>query len=252
MTEGLPSSPASSTVPRGENEFELLCALTGVELAPERDRAHCELESLKTRLERIPSPGGAPWSSSARGAQSDRTRSRASTRNRALSAICVRREPAAQPVVHRRTGAHHAALRAQAVAGSSVQRAGAGAIGLPRCGAAKFFGSRLPDFSRGLRDGRSRLLLKSDIALPRISLRPSSDSGCRKATSARLTAQRDRTWSNCSGRCCRISMQWICAWRICWRARAGQLWAGARCLACLPKIRCWCCACMPQSIFGRA
>jgi hypothetical protein len=36
MTEGLPTSPASSTAPRGENEFEFLCALTGVELGQER------------------------------------------------------------------------------------------------------------------------------------------------------------------------------------------------------------------------
>jgi hypothetical protein len=36
MTEGLPTSPASSTAPRGENEFEFLCALTGVELGQGR------------------------------------------------------------------------------------------------------------------------------------------------------------------------------------------------------------------------
>ena len=36
MTEVLPTSPASSTAPRGENEFEFLCALTGVELGQER------------------------------------------------------------------------------------------------------------------------------------------------------------------------------------------------------------------------
>jgi hypothetical protein len=36
MTEVLPTPPASSTVPRGENEFEFLCALTGVELGQER------------------------------------------------------------------------------------------------------------------------------------------------------------------------------------------------------------------------
>jgi hypothetical protein len=36
MTEVLPTSPASSTVPQRENEFELLCALTGVELGQER------------------------------------------------------------------------------------------------------------------------------------------------------------------------------------------------------------------------
>jgi len=36
MTEVLPTSPASRTVPQRENEFELLCALTGVELGQER------------------------------------------------------------------------------------------------------------------------------------------------------------------------------------------------------------------------
>jgi hypothetical protein len=36
MTEVLPTSPASSTVPQRENEFEFLCALTGVELGQER------------------------------------------------------------------------------------------------------------------------------------------------------------------------------------------------------------------------
>jgi hypothetical protein len=69
------------------------------------DRAHCELESLSARLERSSSPGSAPWSSSARGAQPDRrwsrrTGSRASTGNRALAAICVQSEPAAEHVVH--------------------------------------------------------------------------------------------------------------------------------------------------------
>jgi hypothetical protein len=36
MTEVLPTLPASSTVPQRENEFEFLCALTGVELGQER------------------------------------------------------------------------------------------------------------------------------------------------------------------------------------------------------------------------
>jgi Uncharacterised nucleotidyltransferase len=36
MTEVLPTPPASSTVPQRENEFEFLCALTGVELGQER------------------------------------------------------------------------------------------------------------------------------------------------------------------------------------------------------------------------
>jgi hypothetical protein len=36
MNELLPSSPVSSASPRGENEFELLCALTGSELSPAR------------------------------------------------------------------------------------------------------------------------------------------------------------------------------------------------------------------------
>ncbi len=36
MTEALPASPASSTVPQKENEFGFLCALTGVELGQER------------------------------------------------------------------------------------------------------------------------------------------------------------------------------------------------------------------------
>jgi hypothetical protein len=36
MTEVLPTSSASSTVPQRENEFEFLCALTGVELGQER------------------------------------------------------------------------------------------------------------------------------------------------------------------------------------------------------------------------
>ncbi|HMB82899.1 MAG TPA: nucleotidyltransferase family protein, partial [Terriglobales bacterium] len=36
MTELLPSSRMSSTAPQREDEFELLCALAGAELAPER------------------------------------------------------------------------------------------------------------------------------------------------------------------------------------------------------------------------
>ena len=86
---------------------------------------------------------------------------------------------------------------------------------------------------------------------PAIESPPPNACGCGLATSARLTAQPERTWSNCNGRCCRISMRSICAWKICWREPGRLSSAAARYLACLQKTRCWCCACTLPSIFGR-
>jgi len=154
MTEPLSTSPVSSNALQREGEFELLCALAGANLAPKRlgRIANWNLPALDwSELLRLAEHHGVlPLAARnliehARGLPPEVERSLRSAYEANLRRSLWFTAELARIMQHFE----------QAVAGGPVQRAGAGAIAIPRSRPAKLFGSRLPDFFRGLRASKA-------------------------------------------------------------------------------------------------
>jgi hypothetical protein len=250
MTELLLSSPASSRAPQRADEFEFLCALAGAELAPER-------------IERI-----ANWNRSAL----DWSEVLRLAEHHGVLPLAARNlieyARGLPPEVERSLRSAYEMRTCGAVCGSppnwraSCSSSSAGSCGRSRtkgrCWRNRFTAIWAAKFS-----DLDFLISSADFerakeALAEIGYRPAAD----------LTPAVERLWlrtgyersfDGAAGKNL-VELQWALLPHFYavdlpvedLLARAGaRLSAGAKCLACLPKIRCWCCACTPPSIFGR-
>ena len=219
------------------------------------DRAHCELGSLRTSTGRISSSGGASRSSSAGGAQPDRSRLAGFRRKSSARCDLLTKRTCGAVCGSPPNWRASCSISSAGSCGRPVQRAGARAIALRRSGLRSF--SDL-DFLISPADfERAKQALAEIGYLPSANFAPAVER-------LWLRTGYERSFDGAAGKNL-VELQWallprfyavdftrsICAWRICWRAPAAPSSAGAKCRACLPKIRCWCCACTPPSIFGR-